>query len=135
MASKRARSQKTDARHFRLYHSMADTKAWASLTCAQRCVYLALALRLNGFNNGSIGISVREAALAANCNKDTAARALRTLCERGFIERMKEGAFNYKIRHSALYRLTHLPVEHGNFQMPPTFEFRSWRPGKNTGTT
>lgn len=130
MVSKRARSPKTDARHFRFYHSMADTPAWASLTCAQRCVYLALAMRFSGYNNGAIGISVRAAAREANCNKDTAATALKILCERGFIQRTQEGAFSYKTRHSALYRLTHLPVEHGNNQTPATFEFRSWRPNK-----
>ena len=133
MVSKRARSSNNGIRYFRFYHAMADTPAWASLTCAQRCVYLALAMRFNGHNNGAIGISVRAAAVEANCNKDTATKALNILCERGFIQRTQEGAFTYKVRHSALYRLTHLPVEHGNHQMPATFEFRSWRPGKKIG--
>lgn len=133
MVSKRARSPKTDARHFRLYHAMTKTEAWASLTCAQRSVYLALGMKFNGYNNGTIGLSAREAGREANCNKDTALTALKTLEDRGFIQRTQRGDFNYKLSHSSLYRLTHLPVEHGSGQKPATHDYRCWRPRKKCG--
>lgn len=130
MVTKRGRERGKGERFIRLNHALLKTEAWGSLTCAQRCVYLALCMVYNGFNNGQIGLSVRQAAKLANCNKDTAAAALKTLETRGFIERMTPGAFSLKIRHSALYRLTHLPVEDAP-QIPATCDYRTWRPKKS----
>ena len=132
--SRRNTKKATGARHIRLNHSLLETAAWHSLTCAQRCVYLALKSRFTGFNNGEVGLSARDAGHLANCNKDTAAKALLILAERGFIQRMRPGAFSYKKRHSAVYRLTNEEMDTPSGRQPATNEFQSWRlPRKKRG--
>ncbi len=74
-----------------LFHYMLKGDAWLSLTPQDRAVYVALAAKFNGNNNGYLALSVRVAADQCNINKDTAAACLRRLQERGFIERTQEG--------------------------------------------
>jgi DNA-binding transcriptional MocR family regulator len=88
-----------------MFHRMMDCGAWKSLSTPARAVYLQIARRYNGSNNGSIGYSVRRAADECNINKDTASRALNELAEKGFIERTKAGSFTNK-RVAAEWRLT-----------------------------
>ncbi|MGJ3230245.1 MAG: hypothetical protein ACFE0P_00430 [Oceanicaulis sp.] len=112
-------------RFYRLQHSMLESPAWRSLTCAQRCVYLALAQFFTGSNNGQIGMSVRQAADLAGCHKDTAGEALKVLEDRGFIARQTLGAFSMKIQHASEWRLTAHPAgsdQHG------TRDYLNWKP-------
>lgn len=116
-------------RFYRFQHSLMDSDAWHSLTCAQRCVYLALARFFNGHNNGRIGLGVRQAAELAGCNKDTAAEAFKVLEERGLIARETPGAFSMKVRHATEWRLTAHPA--GSDQHP-TRDYLEWKPKDKT---
>jgi len=69
------RSKKA-ARHVRLHHWMMATPAWKRLNGNQRAIYVEMAARYNGSNNGRIHMSAREAAEAVNISKATAARDL-----------------------------------------------------------
>jgi len=103
-----------------------ESPAWRSLSAQARALYVHLALRFNGRNNGFIGLSVRDAASECRLAKDTAARAFAELVERGFIELAQAGTFNLKVRHSAEWRLTALPCDRTS--APASKTFMRWRP-------
>lgn len=103
-----------------------DCPAWQHLTPAARSVWLTLGRRYNGFNNGTLGLSVRDAAAECRINKDTASAALATLADIGFVECVVPGGFSRKARHAAEWRLTHLRCDLTG--APPTKAFVRWRP-------
>jgi hypothetical protein len=109
-----------------LFHFMLSTQAWGALTPAERVVYLEVARLYLGNNNGYLALSTRDAATRCNINKDTAARCLRRLRELGFIELAQAGAFTFKIRHAAEWRLTQHPCDRTG--RPATRDFQNWRP-------
>lgn len=104
-AKRKSRAVK-DARHVRLYDYMLTSEAYLSLSCPARAVLIELARIYDGMNNGRLALSVRVAATRCRIAQGTATRAFRELVERGFIECVKEGAFGYKLRHAAEWRIT-----------------------------
>jgi hypothetical protein len=117
------RSKKA-ARHVRLYHWMMATPAWKSLSGNQRTLYVEVAARYDGSNNGRIPYSVREAAQALHIGKATAARDLSVLEERGFVVVMVRGAFNVKLKLATEWRLTEFNCDVTGAL--PTKEFAKW---------
>jgi hypothetical protein len=95
-----------DPRHVRLYYFMLNSAAWKDLNAVERAIYVDIAQRYNGQNNGRIGYSVRTAAKALKIGNGTAGRALRSLQEHGFIVVEDPGGFHCKVRHASEYRLT-----------------------------
>ena len=93
-----ARETRKQDRHIRLWYWFMDTPAWKTLPPAARAVYVGLLRHYNGFNNGKIGYSVRQASAEAVISRDTAHRALDLLQRRGFIVLMTKGAFSRKAR-------------------------------------
>jgi len=85
---------------------MLDSEAWRALTPQQVAVYLDLARLYNGTNNGTLALSVRDAAERCRINKDTANKALATLETLGFTECATPGGFSRKARHATEWRLT-----------------------------
>lgn len=124
-ANNRGRS-KSGPPFVQLFHYMLDSEAYRALKPAERAVLTELARRFNGHNNGFIALSARDAAERCNVNKDTATRAFGRLAELGFIERTQEGAFSYKMRHAAEWRLTWLPCHRTNAKPAPK-AFTEWR--------
>jgi hypothetical protein len=57
---KKSRRGKTE-RFLGLRHWLLDSPAWLSLPCIARALYVQIAKRYNGANNGRISYSVREA--------------------------------------------------------------------------
>jgi hypothetical protein len=88
-----------------------DTDAWRSLTPVCRQLYVEIARRYNGSNNGRIPYSVRQACADLHIGKATASTAFRVLGERGFIVAVQKGAFSWKIRHATEWRLTEFPCD------------------------
>ena len=117
---------KRAARHVRLYHWMMATPAWKSLNGNQRAIYVEIAARYDGSNNGRIPYSVREAAQALHIGKATAARDLIVLEERGFIVVMVRGAFNVKLKLATEWRLTEFNCDVTGAL--PTKDFAKWSP-------
>ena len=113
-------------RFVKLEHWLLKTPAWRALTPAARALYVELAQRYNGFNNGEISMSVREAARLLNIAKDTASKTFRQLEEKGFIRPHSSGSFHFKLRHATTWILTEF--EFGN--TPATKEFARWQPAK-----
>jgi DNA-binding transcriptional MocR family regulator len=121
------RSKKA-ARHVRLYYWMMQTAAWKSLNANQRAIYVEMAARYNGSNNGRIHFSTREAATAVHISKATAARDLAVLVERGFIVAVTRGGFNvkHKQRQSTEWRLTEFNCDVTGAL--PSKDFARWSP-------
>lgn len=100
----RGRSIK-EARHVRLYRWLTNSAAWRSLSPVERCVYLEIAKRFDGKNNGFIAFSVREGAVELHISKMTVSRAVSRLVKLGFVEITVPGGFSRKVLHATEYRL------------------------------
>jgi DNA-binding transcriptional MocR family regulator len=100
-----------------------QTKAWQSLDRNARAIYLELAMLYRGNNNGSIGLSVRQAAQAIQASRATAARALVHLQDRGFIVATTRGRFKLK-RHATEWRLTEFRCDLTG--QPASRDFETW---------
>jgi hypothetical protein len=126
-ANRTGRSKKA-ARHVRLYYWMMQTAAWKSLTGDQRAIYVEMAARYNGSNNGRIHFSTREAATAVHIGRATAWRALIVLQERGFIVPTIRGGFNIKEkqRQAPQWRLTEFNCDITHAL--PSKDFARWSP-------
>ena len=122
------RSKDTAARHIRLYHWLLRSEAWQSLSANARAVYIEMAARYNGSNNGQIPFSVRDAANRAHIGKNAADAALTLLQARGFIVATRRGAFNVKTKIATEWRLTEFTcdVDHSF----ATKDFMRWSPEK-----
>ncbi len=114
------------SRFLKLEHWILRTDAWRSLSPQSRAVYIEIAQRFNGSNNGEISLSVREAARLVNIAKDTATKAFHELEAKGFIRRNVCGSFNWKLKHATTWILT----EHPFGDQLATKEFTRWVPQK-----
>jgi hypothetical protein len=99
------RAEKKD-RYFQLHHYMLKTGAWKALSAPARAVYIQIGSRYDGFNNGKIALSVRDAANECDMASNTANRAFHELVERGFIEETRHGGLSRKTRIASEWRLT-----------------------------
>lgn len=125
MATKKKGERTKEGRFLRLHHFMMQTKAWRSLNATERAIYIELAARYAGMNNGRIAYSVREAVEALRIGKSTAARALITLQVRGFIATMKKGYFNARAKRTATeWRLTDYACDVSGIN--PSREYAQW---------
>ncbi len=111
-------------RFLQLHHYLLHSEAWRSLKPVRRSIYIELAQRFNGSNNGEISFSVREASSCVHCSKDTASASFHELEEKGLIKRNICGSFNYKLRHATTWILT----QHSYDGKSPTKEFMKWKP-------
>jgi hypothetical protein len=97
-------------RYLSLRHWLLQSQAWRSLPGNARALYVELAARYNGSNNGRIPYSIRQAIQALHISGHTASRMLRLLQDRGFIVCTKKGAFSMKrVRDASEWRLTEHP--------------------------
>jgi hypothetical protein len=122
-------------RYVSLRFWLLDSLAWRSLPGNARGLYVELARRYYGSNNGRIPYSAREAIAALHISKSTAAHLFKILEDRGFVVCTKRGAFSLKTTKDASqwclteYASDH-PVAHA------TKDFMHWRPpgDADTGT-
>jgi hypothetical protein len=113
-------------RYVRLFHYMTKSAAWCSLDAVPRALYIEIAKRYMGSNNGSIPYSVREGAANLHVSPATIMRAFHQLEDRGFIVATKKGAFSLKKRHATEWRLTEFPCNLTNAAVA-TKEFARWQ--------
>jgi hypothetical protein len=111
-------------RFLALYRDLTNTLAWYSLNCSERAMYVHIAGLFNGTNNGRIAVSVKKTARNLHISRDTAAKALAVLVEKGFLVVTRESAFNIKrgTPRATEYRLTEHPCD----GRPATGEFKKW---------
>ncbi len=114
----------TTERFSSLPHYMTGSPAWRALSPVAVKILIGVMRLYNGGNNGRLAMPSRAAAREANCSKDSAARALRELVEKGFLELAIEGRFDRKTRHASEYRLTLYPCDRAH--APATKAFMRW---------
>ncbi len=115
--------------HVRVDKSVFHSGAYRACSLAERAMLLEVVELHNGSNNGSLWLSVRDAARRLGVSDpNTARRALRGLCEKGLLAVSTPGYFTVKTRHATCYRITFLPAN----GQGPTSEFRNWQPAEKT---
>lgn len=116
-------------RFARLDHSIMASPAYRSLTPLSRSLLFEFISLENSKNNGSLWLSVRDA--AARCgvvDLMTASRAIDDLVQKGFIAMTKNAYFSIKSSEKSrarCWRLTWLPVVGVSV---PTNEWQQWTP-------
>jgi hypothetical protein len=125
--SAKGKGRDRQERYVRLRHWLLNSQAWNSLSGNARALYVELAQRYNGSNNGRTPYSVREAVLALHVSKATVSRLFRELEDHGFIICTKRGAFSLKtVKDASEWCLTEYDRDH-----PPahaTKDFMRWQP-------
>ena len=103
-----------------------ESSAYRDLSLWARAILTEIVARMNGYNNGSIGISLSEICIALNnSNRGKAAQAIAELMQHGFIDATAEG--DRKERLAREYRLTFVnTVLNGKF-VASTEEYRDWQ--------
>lgn len=92
-----------------IFKFMQDSLGYKSLVlhCAGAlAIYIDLAIRYNGINNGEISYSVREGKTNLGINPNTVGKYLKALERYGFIITTQKGSFDLKKRHASTYELT-----------------------------
>ena len=103
-------------------YDIMESKAWLSLSPYARALWLVLMKRYNGSNNGKIALSIREGALECNMSHGKAKKSFDDLLERGFIKIALDSSFNFKMKQSRRWIVTH----EGYDKKAPTNEWRNW---------
>lgn len=102
--------------------------AWRSLSAHARATFLVFCDRHSGFNNGDIGLGIREISAAiGNQNHTATSRSIVELIQKGFLECTSDAS-----RHHAktrTYRITCISTGEGRRTVPATNEYLEWRPG------
>jgi hypothetical protein len=123
-----SRTKQKESRHVRLYHWFLKSEAWRSLSPNARALYIEVAARYHGSNNGQISFSVREARDALHIGKNAAAAAFKELQDRGFLVIAKASAFSVKTKTATEWRLTEFACDVTNAFS--TKDFMRWSPEK-----
>jgi DNA-binding transcriptional regulator YhcF (GntR family) len=118
----RKKHKGSGARFVALRHYMLNSAAWRDLDANSRALYIEIARRYMGQNNGRIPYSVREGAAELRISTATVSRSLNKLIDHGFIIPTKKGAFDFKKRHATEWRLT----EHDYGNEFATKDFMRW---------
>ena len=114
----------TKERFVKLPYPLVESQAWRWLRPISQSVYIELRRRYNGANNGSISLSLAEAAGILRVSKSSVQKALAQLEEHGLIKLVKKGYFTG--RKASEFALTDERCD-GH---PATREWRLWRSPK-----
>lgn len=90
------KGRNTDQQFIRLDAAVTQSPAWRSLLCEARSLLIEIWKRHNGYNNGKISYSHREAKEALGIGSTKAKRAFDQLIERGFLIIRRASSFNFK---------------------------------------
>ena len=109
----------------RLGNGMLTSEAWRSLSGSAIKYYVELRREFNGFNNGSIHLSLEEAKKRLSMGKSTTTRAQQELVNKGFIRMTKRGGFHQRM--ATTWALT----DEASPATQPTHDYKNWQPKKN----
>jgi DNA-binding transcriptional regulator YhcF (GntR family) len=84
---------KQPERFLKLRHSLLYSEGYQSLPAVAQALYVRIAARYNGRNNGQIPYSARDAKRELHVGQYTAYRAFKKLRDQGLIIRRKRGSF------------------------------------------
>ena len=94
------RKKKSGLPFIQLYHYMIESGAWQDLSCYSRTVYLEIARKHNGYNNGDLSYTFQEASKIMH--RSTYGKALNELVSHGFIDIVRSGGLNKQCNIFAL---------------------------------
>lgn len=121
------------SRFVRLDHKILNSNAYRSLSPNDRSLLVELIMLHNNKNNGSLYLSVRDAAHRMGLADVTAAsRAFDNLMALGFIELMQEAYFNVKASEYSRARCWRLTWEAGPGRKGPSWTFLEREPAPQT---
>ena len=86
----------TNIGFIKLGRELLQSEDFVALSANAKALFVGVAGRFNGRNNGSIPFGVREAERWLHCGRATACRVFKELEAAGFIEAVERGAFNLK---------------------------------------
>jgi hypothetical protein len=99
-------------RYVSLRYWLLDSPAWKSLPVAAHALYIQIARRYNGSNNGRIPYSMRDG-VTLHISHHTVSHLLGILQDRGFIVCTRKGYFSVKTtRDASEWRLTEYDCDH-----------------------
>ncbi|MBL4872423.1 MAG: hypothetical protein JKY41_03285 [Rhodobacteraceae bacterium] len=112
------------SRFIQIEHWFYDSPAWQSLKPGPRALYLELKRKFNGYNNGTVFLSQRDASEALNIGRDTVGVYYSELEAKGFIVKTMGHCLGPKgIGQAAKWALTECPLN----EAPATKDFRRWK--------
>lgn len=117
------RKKRGAGKHVQLSEAFMRTEAWRSLGPVPRALYLELKRRYNGFNNGKVMLSHREAAELLNMHRNSMAAAFAALEERLLIRAVCKGHMGAEGRGVATRWAL---LEHPLDGRPPNLAYREW---------
>lgn len=103
---------------------MLNSMAWAHLSPNAKALMVQVWKRYNGYNNGEISYSVREAMDEIHMSKNTAARAFLECIEKGFLKVRRASSFTLKTKEARLWEITAEPCEGRSASK----DFMKWQP-------
>ncbi len=107
----------------KLDYGLLSTEAWQHLTPRACKLYIAVRIRCNGFNNGTISYSIGEAIDLLRCGPNTACDAFDELIDKGFLKCARDSTFTLKTKEARLWTITVEKIG----DKPPTRDFRDWK--------
>lgn len=128
-----ATGRNNTSRFVRLDYRILNSNAYRSLSPNARSLLVDLVMLYNGENNGSLYLSVRDAAHRMGVADLTAAsRAFDDLVALGFLELAQEAHFKVKASETSRARCWRLTWEAGPGRKAPTSEFMEREPAPQT---
>ena len=110
-----------------IFYSLMDTAAWQSLKPAHRALYLELKRQYNGYNNGRVLLSYRDAAKRLNVSYNSVGSWFKALEKCGFIICMQKNYLGPSgVGQTSHWRLTEYDYE----GQKATHDYRMWVPPK-----
>lgn len=140
MAKAKRRGQKPNAtgrngtgRFVALRHRMLESNAYRSLSPAARSLLVEIAMLYNGSNNGSLFLSVEDAAHRMGLSDTHASgAAFKELQQLGFIQMTKEAHFEVKAAETSRARTWRLTWEPGPGRRIASWDFLEHEPEPGT---
>jgi hypothetical protein len=115
-----------DKPHARIYSEWMDLPAWNTLTPVAQALLVNIMTRYRPLDANAFEISDRTAATLVRASRNTAAKALADLEDRGWLRVVHVGRiWGPKAKRASIYSLTMWPGEVGE---PPTKNYLAWRP-------
>jgi len=119
------RGKKGAGRHVQLPEFLQASEAWATLKPGPRALYIELKRRFNGYNNGRIILSHRDAAQAINVSRNTVGPYFEELIARGLTSMTRGPHLGPSgVGQSSLWALQEIPTADGK---PAMLGFKQWR--------
>lgn len=108
-----------------LPHSVFYSASYRAMSGNGRSLLWEMIGRYNGYNNGELSLSVRDAQRMLGLGSDAAVtRAFKEIEAHGFAVTVEKGAFGRKVRHATTWRLTFRPSR----EESATHDYLRWKP-------